>query len=160
MRGAGLLSPLETGVNANAIAGSLLKIGGEVQAIIAYNQTITADYNKQTSLIQQISDLAKNIAADKADMMTLSLTAAQIALFDSQLDTMVGSASSLVKQMSDWSMQIGELGLVTSPPSKGYFTAQVTDAQTFWADLMFSLNRYLGIIAASGATTATAATQA
>lgn len=155
--GAGMLSPLETGVNANAIAGGLLKIGGEAQAIAAYNQTISAQYAKQSSLIQQISDLAKSIAADATDMMTLSLTAAQIALFNTQLTTMVGSASSLVTQMANWSMQIGELGLVSAPPTKGYFEAQVIDAQSFWADLMFALNRYLGIIAASGSAVTTQA---
>ena len=139
------------------IAGGLLKIGGEAQAIVAYNQTISAQYAKQSSLIQQISDLAKSIAADTTDMMTLSLTAAQIALFNTQLTTMVGSASSLVTQMANWSMQIGELGLVSAPPTKGYFEAQVIDAQSFWADLMFALNRYLGIIAASGSAVTTQA---
>lgn len=148
--GAGMLSPLETGLNANAIAGGLLKIGGEAQAIVAYNQTITAQYNKQASLIQQISALAKSVAADTTDMMTLSLTAAQIALFSAKLETMVGSASSIVSQMAAWNAQVGEFGLVTVPPTPGYFTAQVTDAQTFWGDLMSALNRYLGIIAASG----------
>jgi cell fate (sporulation/competence/biofilm development) regulator YlbF (YheA/YmcA/DUF963 family) len=147
--GAGMLGSLATGVNANAIAGGLLKIGGEAQAIVAYNQTITAQYNEQTSLIQQIGDLAKNIAADTTDMMTLSLTAAQIALFNAQLQTMVSSVSSLVSLMGSWNQQIGYLGLVSAPSTPGYFTAQVTDAQTSWSNLVTALNWYLGIIAAS-----------
>jgi hypothetical protein len=152
--GAGMLGPLATGVNANAIAGGLLKIGGEAQAIVAYNQTITAQYNQQTSLIQQIGDLAKTIAADTIDVMTLSLTAAQIALFNAQLQTMVASVSSLVSLMGSWNQQIGYLGLVSAPSTPGYFTAQVTDAQTSWSNLATALNRYLGIIAASGSVSA------
>lgn len=156
--GAGLLGPLQTGINASAIAGGLLKIGGEAQSIFTYNQTIAAQYQQQTSLIQQIGDLAKTIAEDVADMMTLSLTAAQIALFNTQLTTMVNAASDLVSQVGAWSMQIGELKLVTVPPTPGYFTAQVTDAQTFWSDLSAALTRYLGIIAASGSDSTTTPT--
>ena len=83
-------------------------------------------------------------------MMTLSLTAAQIALFNAQLQTMVSSVSSLVSLMGSWNQQIGYLGLVSAPSTPGYFAAQVTDAQTSWSNLVTTLNWYLGIIAASG----------
>jgi hypothetical protein len=152
--GAGMLSPLATGMNANAIAGGLLKIGGEAQAIVAYNQTIAAEYTRQSSLIQQIGELANNIAADTIDMITLSLTAAQIALFNAHLETMVNSVSSLLTQMTSWNAQVALLGLVSAPGTPGYFTAQVTDAEAFWAHLISSLTRYLGIIAASGSVSA------
>ncbi len=154
--GAGMLDPLASGVTAGAIAGSLLSIVGEGEQIAAYNAQITAQYEQQTALMQQISALAADIAADKIDMMTLSLTAAQIALFDAQLTSIVQSAQALVNQMTGWSTSIGSLGLVSSPPSAGYFTSQVTDAQAFWSDLRTALNRYLGVIAASGAAEAAA----
>ena len=148
--GAGMLDPLESGVTAGAIAGSVLSIVGEGQEIAAYNQEIASEYATQKSLTQQISDLAKDIAADKTDMMTLSLTAAQIALFNAQITSLLKSAQGIVSQMSGWGTQIGALGLMSSPPSAGYFTAQVTDAQTFWSSLGTTLNRYLAIISASG----------
>lgn len=154
--GAGMLDPLASGVTAGAIAGSLLSIVGEGEQIAAYNAQIKAQYEQQTALMQQISALATDIAADKTDMMTLSLTAAQIALFDAQLTSIVQSAQALVSQMTGWSTSIGSLGLVSSPPSAGYFTSQVTDAQAFWSDLRTTLNRYLGVIAASAAAEAAA----
>lgn len=155
--GAGLLDPLESGVTAGAIAGSVLSIVGEGEQIAAYNEQIKSEYDKQTSLTQQISALAKDIAADKTDMMTLSLTAAQVGQFNAQITTLLDSANGLVSQMSGWSNQIGALSLVSSPPSAGYFALQVTNAQSFWSDLGSTLNRYLGIIAASGLTQTTRA---
>jgi hypothetical protein len=86
-------------------------------------------------------------------MMTLSLTAAQIAIFNTRLGTLVQSASNLVSELGMWNAQIIDRSLV-SGPTAGYFTAQVTDAQKFWTDLTSALDRYLGIIAASGSVTA------
>lgn len=143
---------LEGELTAGVVVGAGLEIAGEAQEIQKFNAEVAALYKSQAQTIQDMTALADKIAADNTDLLMLSLTAAQVQLFNAQLQTLLADVTSVVDGLAAWNAQIGELALASDGMADGYFTGQVESGAVFWTALRSKLARYLGIIAASGKT--------
>jgi len=149
-------SLLDGEMTSGVVVGAALEIAGEAAEIQKFNAEVAALYESQTQTIQEMTALANRIAADKTDLLMLSLTAAQIQIFNTQLQTLLADATSVVDALAAWNAQIGEMALASDGMGDGYFTGQVNAGKVFWTALRSKLARYLGIIAASGEPTAPA----
>jgi hypothetical protein len=128
------------------VVGATLSVVGEVDAVKQFEAQQKALSDQQASLTQQISDLADTIAEDKTDAMTLTLTAAQVAVFDAQIETITGIAGGIVDQMIGWGSQLDDLAAFTSPPVAGFYASQIASGNTFWSALHTQLTRYVQIM--------------
>jgi hypothetical protein len=134
------------GVTTGAVVGATLSVVGEVDAIQQFAQQQKELSAQQDSLTQQISDLANTIAEDKTDAMTLTLTAAQVAVFDAQVQSVIAVAGGIVDQMIGWGTQLNDLAAFSSPPVKGFYASQVASGSAFWSALHAQLTRYANIM--------------
>jgi hypothetical protein len=139
------------GVDTGAVVGATLSVVGEVDAVKQFEAQQKALSDQQASLTQQISDLADTIAEDKADAMTLTLTAAQVAVFDAQIENITGIASGIIDQMIGWGNQLDDLAAFGSPPVAGFYASQVASGNTFWSALNTQLTRYAQIMSYAAA---------
>ena len=140
------------GVTTGAVAGAALSVVGEVDKIMEYNQQIQDLSDKQGEISQQISQLADTIAEDRTDAMTLSLTAAQISVFNDQIKLMVNQTGALLDQMLDWKRALDQLTEVGKTPSASFYVQQVDDGIAYWKQLKTKLLRYSNIITLSKTT--------
>ncbi len=146
------------GVTPGAVGGAVLSVVGEAEAIKAFEAQTQALTDQQGQLSQQIFDLANTIASDKADAMTLTLVAAQMGVFNTQIDVILEQCEGILAQMKQWRGALGLLSDVSSPPSPNYYTYQVTAASSYWADLQAQLQRFASIMALSVSNTSQHAT--
>jgi gas vesicle protein len=135
------------GVSTGAVAGAVLDVVGEADAIKEFNKQVQELKDKQADLGDQISALATTIAIDKTESMTLTLTAAQIGEFYNRVSVIVSIATSLVSQMASWKSQLLLLCDYTNPPEDNYYAKQVSAGLNYWIDLNESLVRYSAIMA-------------
>lgn len=137
------------GATPSAVAGAALSVVGEAEEIEQFNEQNKALSDQQAELGQQISDLATTIAEDQTDSMTLTLTAAQIGIFNTQIQGILADTGGIIDQMTDWEKALALFSDYSSPPSANFYTNQVTACITYWTDLQTQLNHYSNIIAQS-----------
>jgi predicted nucleic acid-binding Zn-ribbon protein len=134
------------GVTTGAVVGAALSVVGEVAAVQQFDEQQKAFSAQQASLSDQISALADTIAEDKTDAMTLTLTAAQVAVFDAQVQSITGIAGGIVDQMIGWGKQLDDLAAFSSPPVAGFYASQIASGNTFWSALHAQVTRYAQIM--------------
>jgi hypothetical protein len=139
----------EGGVTPGAVGGAVLSIVGEADAIKGFEEQTQHLSDEQTRVSQQIFDLANTIASDKADAMSLTLVAAQMGVFNSQIASLLGQASSILVQMSNWKNDLDLLSDYVGPPSVNFYTKQVSAGVSYWSALQTQLVRYSSIMAQS-----------
>ncbi len=137
------------GVTPGAVGGAVLSVVGEADAIKAFEAQTQALTDQQGQLSEQIFNLSNTIASDKADAMTLTLVAAQMGIFNTQIKNLLAECAGILAQMEQWKESLDLLSDVSSPPSANYYTYQVTAASSYWADLQAQLQRYAAIMAQS-----------
>lgn len=128
-----------------SVVGAGVAAYGLAKEVIDYNNEIAETYKKQAEIGGKISALATEIKRDQLDYATLTLTAAQIKIFNTQVQKVLADMGSILDQMSGWRQQIDQLSDFSKPPSKGFFTQQVKNGQAYWADLAANLSRYESI---------------
>jgi hypothetical protein len=139
----------DDGITPGAIGGAALSIAGEADAIKQFQEQTQALSDQQTQLNHQIFELANTLDQDRADAMTLTLTAAQIGVFNAQIKGILADISSLVSQMSDWGKALALLSEFSTPPGPRFYSDQVTAGTTYWRSLKATLDRYQRIMALS-----------
>ncbi|ETW99354.1 MAG: hypothetical protein ETSY1_15315 [Candidatus Entotheonella factor] len=137
------------GFGAGAVAGAALSIYGEANEINEFNEKNKQYSEQQDSLGQQISDLVTTIGEDEVDMATLTLSSAQVDIFNTQITGMVSTTGGIIDQMLDWKKQLNLLAEHSEPPSPNYFSDQVSTGITYWTSLKAALTRYSAIMALS-----------
>lgn len=137
------------GVTPGAVAGAVLSVVGEADAIKQFEEQTQALTDQQGKLSDQIFALANTIASDKADAMTLTLTAAQMGVFNTQIQDLLDECEGILAQMEQWKESLDLLSDVSSPSTPNYYTYQVTAASSFWADLQTQLQRFTSIMGLS-----------
>lgn len=139
------------GVSTGAVVGAALGIAGEVKEIEGFNEKVKELQAKQSALGEQISALAVTIAEDKEDKMTLTLSAAQVAEFNSRANAVLSDTGSIIDQMTDWANDIGLLSDYQAAPdgATDFFANQVQSGITFWSALQKHLIGYSAIMANS-----------
>ena len=70
----------------------------------------------------------------------------QVAVFDAQVQNIIGIASGIVDQMVGWGTQLDDLAAFSSPPAKGFYASQVASGNVFWTALHTQLTRYAEIM--------------
>jgi len=139
----------DAGITPRATAGALLAVVGEADAIKQFNEQVQALTDKQTELSEAIFNLANTIAQDQADAMTLTLTAAQIAVFNTQIKTLLANLGSVIELLADWKSDLALLCDLPVPPSPQFYTQQVTAGAAYWQAFSEQLARYSSILALS-----------
>jgi hypothetical protein len=137
------------GVTPGATAGAVLSVVGEADAIKQFNEQVQALTDKQTELSDAIFNLASTIAQDQSDAMTLTLTAAQIGVFNTQIKTLLVNLGSVIEQLTDWKSDLALLSDLPAPPSPHFYTQQVTQGEAYWQAFAVQLARYSSILALS-----------
>jgi hypothetical protein len=137
------------GINPGAIAGSALELAGEVEAIEQFNEENKQLLEQQAELGAQIVALVKNIAQDQEDQLELTLVAAQVDIFATQIQNLLAYMGSVLSQLKGWANPVNLLASYTTPPSAGFYTAQVAAGQAFWSGLFTETARYQSILALS-----------
>ncbi len=132
-----------------AVGGAVLSIVGEAAAISQFNEQTKALADKQIELGNRIFDLANTIAEDKADAMTLTLTATQIGGFNDQIKNLLASIESVLEQMTDWKNDLALLSDFSQPPRAQFYTDQVTNGTAYWLKFQSQLMRYVNILSLS-----------
>lgn len=139
-----------SGITTGAVVGAAMDIVGEVEAVQKFDKATAELRKKQNKIGAEIVGLVNTIARDKTDMMNLTLTAAQIGIFNTQSQNIVDRAAEIIDQMTDWTEHLELLSDYQVPPHENFFTDQVTDAIKYWTELNKNLRRYAGIMAHSG----------
>jgi len=137
------------GVTTGAVAGAALAVVGEAEAIQKFNEQTKELSNQQADLGQQISNLVTTIAENQTDMMTLTLTAAQIGVFNTQIEGVLADTGGIIDQMMGWKNTLALLSEYSNPSTDNFYTNQVTAGITYWSDLQSQLIHYSNIMAQS-----------
>lgn len=135
------------GVTTGAVINSALSVVGEVDAIKQFDEKTKALRDKQTELGKKISNLAKMIAEDKAELMELTLVTAQIGEFDTRIKDILAFTGSIVDQMTAWQKQLELFSDYSRPLQPNFYSDQVSAGITYWSTLKKQLIRYSKIMA-------------
>ena len=135
------------------IVGSVLEIAGTADEISQYKDEIQEKLDAQHQICQQIRQAATEIAGDKAELTTLTLTAAQIQEFLHCGTKALQSSGSLNDLFRGWLTQLQSLcnRAATGQPGD-FFTSQINAGLSYWEDIRDSVERDLNLLAQSSMT--------
>jgi hypothetical protein len=122
---------------------------GEADAIEQFEQQTEALHAQQSQIEDQIDALADTIAQDKADAMALTLVAAQVGVFNSNVKALLAETGGIIEQMVGWKNALALLAEQSAPPSPNFYTNQNTAGMFFWSGLKSRLDRYASVMALS-----------
>lgn len=135
------------GVSTGAIFGSVLEVVGETDELSEFSQQTAALADQQAEIGTKIVALVVNIAKDQADKLVLTLTLAQIGVFEAQIQALVELTGSVVDKMKGWATTLDTLAFASQPPAPAFYTAQVEAGLAFWSEIAAKTARYQRILA-------------
>lgn len=127
---------------AGGIVGGAVSVYGFGKEVAAYNSEISETYKKQAEIGRQIVSVTTQIATDKADYATLTLLAAQIKIFQSQVAEVLALMEGFQSELRNWLSSVDLLGEFNTPETEGFFGSQVKSGERFWSRSATMLERF------------------
>lgn len=123
--------------------GSAVTIVGEGNEIKKFQEDTKALRDQQDTLFEEMSALNSAIEQDIIERMELTLTTAQIIVFQENVNNVDNLGRSIIDQFTNWKQRLKRLQDIDPDTAEaGYYTSQVVDGFNFWKALGVQLDGY------------------